>query len=320
VRKLAILVILGLFVAYCVLAHQSRTWYEVPDYEVLTLDILDGATESQWRSEAYASPRYERLAELAGRNYQLAEEVMVRGRTLAADTVLGREDLAAITAAGRRKVKVRDPAAIESFVGRGLRLRQDVRTTGGAVIGHAGEPVDKDFVDRYLAAQLQERLQRPAGHPNEIAVVGEGDVVGFNATVLMVILIFVGMTLALQELFWDPMVALIDRRQTEIREGTARLRENRTDAARLETERRDALRAMHQEFQDRLSQARTKSYEEADAILTEVRQDLQKKREQANRELTAALQSAEEELRAQIPALTEAIEKRFVESGAQPQD
>ncbi|MFW5856501.1 MAG: hypothetical protein ACOCX4_01375 [Planctomycetota bacterium] len=292
-RKLVVLVVLVVFGAYCVLAHQERIWYAVPGYETVQLDILGGATPTQWNAEAYGSRRYDRLNELARRGLQPAEiPPAAQGLGLAPDRPLQREDYEALVAAGVTELPVRDPARIAAFADKRLHARQNMTTAEGEVVVTEGAELDKAAIDRLLAAGL-----------DRVAVVGSGDVVGFNATVFLVVLIFVGMTVALMDIFWDPMTALIDRRTAEIREGAQCLRTNRLERERIEREREDGLREVHQDYQTRLRAARQKTFAEVDAMVDKATNELKGQREQTARERRKALAEAEEQLRAETPAL-----------------
>lgn len=292
-RKLAIAVILAIFVVYMGLAHSARTWYDVPQYEVKTLRVLGGISPGQWRKERFASQRYERLSVLESERYQLAEPVAALG--LDEGRTLTMEDYESLVADGVYEVEVKDPAALLAMADKDLMLRHAVEDDG-TVVGRAGEVIDKALLDDLIAAGVE-----------EMPVVGAGQVVGFNATVLMVILIFVGMVLVLQEIFWDPMIGLLDKRLDEIREGVNLVRKNQEEATLLETERQDELRRLHHEYQQRLREERRRAFAETDGMMNEAHAELRQRRSEAEKELRAEMDRARESLREDAPAFTRAV-------------
>lgn len=294
-RKLAILAVLIVLALYLALAHHSQTRYDVPRYEVVELDILGAASLSQWQDERYSDERYERLNALAGRQYQPAKTLRANGRTWTTETVLGEDDYRALVAAGMTELTVRDPSAVHAFVNLHLRLRQDV-VENGQVIGRAGWAIDKALVDRALAADRE-----------TLPVVGAGAVVGFNATVYMVILIFIGLALALQEVFWNPVLVHMDRRRTQLEGGVERARENEKRAEAMETERQEKLRDLHHAYQGHLRTAYREAMTEANGMVARTVAQMNQEHQEALQELGTAAQSAREELEAEIPALAETI-------------
>lgn len=299
-RKLVVIVVLVIFGAYCFLAHEARTWYAVPEYETKTVDILGGASIDQWNREIYASKRYDRLSSLSRERLQPVRVPQgAEGLGLSPDRPLERDDYEALVEAGITELEVRDPAALIGFADRRLRARQPATQDGDPVV-REGAVLDKATLDRLLDAGIE-----------RVAVVGAGDVVGFNATVWMVILIFIGMTAALTDIFWEPMTELIDRRTAEVREGAQCMRTNRLERERIDRERREELRAIHHEYQDRLRAARRETFTEVDRMTDKAFTELKNERERVDRELRKALAEAEAALRDEAPALAREVAARL---------
>ena len=300
--------ILLVFLLYCGAAQRNQSWYRVPEYRVVELNILGRATPTRWQSPAYASARHEQLSTLGKRRYQPVEPIGPPRlpRVVGCSQVLTRDDLEELVARGVHTVRVRDPAAILRFADRGFVVRQDISAPQGAgrgeerVVATAGEPVTKEVVDRCLEANV-----------TRMPVVGAGDVVGFNATMLMVVLIFVGMTLVLTDVFWEPVMVLIDSRQVLVADGRKAVRANAREARDAQAERERRLRAMRDAYQERMRKARSRAMHEVDTILHRTRVHLKRMREEAASRLHASAARAEAQVRDELPALADSLVQRI---------
>ncbi len=303
-RRACILVILAVFVLYCIAAQRRRNLYRLPHYREVRLSICGGATPAQWASPDYAAQRYQRLSDLEKRRLQLLEPVPAPVGA-AVDPIksaqpLTREHYERLVSENRLEITVRDPAALYRFADRGLRLREDVSAARGSDVpqrlGTAGEPVSKALLDRCLRAGL-----------THVRVVGAGDVVGFNGTVFMVVLIFVGMTLALTEIFWDPMLALVDQRRAAISAGRQARRSNAQVAKQIDTEQREQRQTMRDAYRERLSEARLTALKETEAINRRTREHLKRLREEGNADLHTSVHRARQVLSSDVAELADAL-------------
>lgn len=297
-RKAILVIILAVFAAYCWLAYANQSWYDVPEYVERTVflpgDVLENGA---WDADANSAARFSRLSELRNMQLQPAEAVDVPGfGTFSSDETLDSEQLDALIRAGTHELAVRDPVNILAMASRAMRLRQDVKDADGAVVAGAGEPVDKDVLDRCIAAGVE-----------RIPVVGAGDVVGVNATVFMVILIFIGMVMFLQEVFWQPAMRLVDGRAAEIDAGAKNVRENRDLAETIETERRRLSAEAQREGRARIQEVAREGLTEADAAMKDAREKIAAMREETRREIDESVAAAEEALRAEIPGIADEI-------------
>jgi len=309
VRRLYVAIILGVFVAYCVAAHRNQGKYRLPRYELVEFHILGGATPTQWARPAYASQQYDRLRSLEQRGLQPVQALagLRDGRDVTPDQALTSEDFKALVARGAYTVCLRDPVAIRKLAARALRLRQAVHKPGdpSCSLGAEGSPVTKELVDRCLAQGL-----------TSIQVVGEGDVVGFNATVFMVVLIFTGMTLVMKDVFWEPMMSMLDARAAKVDEGKRLLRENVDRARQIEERQRQELRQIRDDYRQRMSEARTEAMKEVDVIMRGTRVQTRRMREEAAVALHRSLRDARNALRYEVPSLAQEVVRRVGGSGA----
>lgn len=254
-RKLAVLAIGAIFIIYLVLANQNQTLYTVPEYSEKTLNIYGDISPKQWNEERSGAIKQERLTQLNAQQYLLAEDISAEGRTWPAHTQMRNADYTALVEAGKTEILVLDTADVRSLVELRLRARNDVTDKSGNVVLGAGTLLDRDAVEGLMNNDIA-----------RVGVVGEGQVVGFNATLIMVIVIFVGMALVLEMIFWQPMMDFMDKRNRELREGTQAMRDNRVEVENIAEAREQGIRQIHQEFQQRLTEARRESMSEADKI------------------------------------------------------
>ncbi|MHC4886846.1 MAG: ATP synthase F0 subunit B [Planctomycetota bacterium] len=301
-RKLAILIIVVLVMAYLVMAHQRQHRYTVPAYTVEKIDILNGATPTQWKSEAYASTRHKRINELGKMRYQPSESLTVNGRTLQPSDTLTTDDFKALTLIDsealteKRWLTVRDGSPLRNFADRKLRLRTRVSLGDTGTTLSAGTEIKKAELDQLLAAGV-----------NEISVVGSGAVVTVNATAILVILVFVAMALILQGMFWEPMMKLMHGRRKELEDGAEYLKNNVTEAETLEHDRTDRLRTIHRACLKEVADARHQAMEESEVIIKEMRHKMHTMRQDAEEELEKTMAAAEKQVQDDLPQLAEAI-------------
>jgi F0F1-type ATP synthase membrane subunit b/b' len=229
------------------------------------------------------------------------------GRLEATRTLTAR-DYEQLVRNGILRLRVRDPAALRAFAERDLHLRNDVAPAAGASpVGSAGDKVTKDLLDRCIAAGV-----------THIPVVGSGDVVGFNATVFMVILIFVGMTLTLTEIFWNPVTALLDTRRHEIAAGKRAAAENARQSERMEAERLEKRRRTRDAYQHQVSSAKSEALGEANRILRHSQVHLRRVREDAGTRLHLAVREARDALQAEVPGLAERLVEKIAGADGEP--
>ena len=289
-RKLILAAIVLVLVGYVVLVFRRGPTFAVPGYETVAvaLEAPGSGPEAQAAFE-------ERLLALDTRRLQPAETLSAGGETFPPEKALRREDYRALLEAGRIDLTLRDPAAIKAFADRRLHLRQDV-VRDGETLAEAGALLDKDLLDRLNAAGVE-----------RIGVVGKGDVVGFNATALMVILIFIGLLLALDAIFWQPVMAIVDKRRREVAEGQKLVRRNREREGEIEDERREHLRAISKGYQETLRKTRQGTLEEAEKIVDEAWQEMKTMRDARILELREVHREAEEELNRKLPEFAETV-------------
>ena len=210
-------------------------------------------------------------------------------------------------ARGTHVLRVRDPVDILRFADRGFVVRQDIAvpqsdgSAGARVVAAAGQPVTKEVVDACLEADV-----------SRLAVVGSGDVVGFNATMVMVVLIFVGMALVLTGVLWEPVMALTDSRQALIAEGRAAVRANAEETRDAQAERERRLREMRDAYEERMRKARGEAMHEVDTILRRTRVHLKRMREEAVAGLHASAAQAEGQVREELPGLADSLVQKIL--------
>jgi F-type H+-transporting ATPase subunit b len=284
VRNLVVTAIVLIFAIYCYLAYASKHNYNMPAYQTEAVDILDGASLRQWQSEQWATKRYDTLSNLEKKFYQLP----------GSQTALKAKDFKALVAEGKTKLDLLNPGEILSFIGKGLRLRNDITIGSETII--AGTRVDKALLDRLIDNKVP-----------SVAVIGSGGVVDFNASVFMIILIFVAMALVLEQIFWKPVMELVDRRKREVEEGIDALRFNKVEEEKIEKDKLDKMREIRSEYQELLYKEKQKTMVEADKISGKAHGEMKGMREQAAEELKKTITETEESLRKELPALAEEI-------------
>lgn len=307
-RRIIVIGILLVFLVYCVLAFRRQALYAVPPYRVSTLDIRAGATSTQWDSPEYASERHQCLGAYERRLLQLKESVELGddGR-LDAGRVLTAADYERLLQNGIEQVDILDPADMLSFSERDLHLRNDIASPApgeepaALLIASAGDKVTKELLDRCIDAGI-----------TSIPVVGAGDVVGFNATVLMVILIFVGMTLALTEIFWEPTLAHMNARREEIEAGLQATATSASLNAQLEETKLERRRAIRDGYQKTISEAKTDALSEANRILRHARNHFRQVREDSMTSLHQEVSDANAALTAEVPVLADMLVEKIV--------
>ncbi|MBN2711543.1 MAG: hypothetical protein JXR97_03795, partial [Planctomycetes bacterium] len=136
-RKLFILAVVAIFVAYCFAASKSMVTISVPNYKTIELDIFDGKTTQAWEEDK--TFQAQRLTHLERSAYQPLESgLVVNGKTFDRDSndKLKARVYEEIIAANNGKppvITVRDPKHINEVVQKGLIFRDDVKLPDGKV-------------------------------------------------------------------------------------------------------------------------------------------------------------------------------------------
>jgi len=308
VRKLIILIVVVVFGLYCWQAGQRYTLIDLPHYQEIEVDLLDGKTLRAWDDPAYASAQAEHLSDLETHRYQpLAEGFSLSDGTIyTAGSTLHAKDYAKIIDDRRTStvapLKLRDPSALWAVDARHYSVRNPMAFTtveGENVSLNGGEKLTKILIDK----MLQSSTSIPS-----LGIIGHGDVVSPEAgTMAMVILIFLALVMGLKDVLWDPILAIVDERQKDLEEGTSLSRKNRDEQKKLDQERREKFAEARKEYMDKLNGVQREAMKEADEILAKARHDAHKIREESSKELEKELESAESSLQKQVDVLANEI-------------
>lgn len=296
-KKLFILLVLGVFAAYCHGAYHAYGTIPTARYADMTLDIM-GMSPAAWVKDPTAAR--DRLNALARSQYYpplagYAEPALAE-LGLDPDTPLTVADYQAILehAPGHaRNLPVRDPAALLAVVDQRLRLREPIQV--GETEYPAGTPVTMAVADA-LSHVERER----------IPVVGQGSPIGFElGTMMMTILIFLALVMALRLVLFDPILKIMDEREKEIADGVALAKRNREETERLAAERKAAFSAMRREHLANLSRTQQEAMKEADVILKEAKTEAHRIRDNAHHEFRQWRHAAEPEVMKEVDAFAD---------------
>lgn len=296
-RKLFILLVIGLFALYMYGVSQNFMLRNVPKYKAEKIDLLGGKTPQAWNSDDCATFREKHLSKLEEKRYQCQTEgLTIAGVTYTSETILKKRDYKKMIGENPKQpivVTLRNPAAIYAFAKNHYELRDTVAGQKAGVV------LSKEVLDHIIASP--DKISR-------ISIIGHGDVVSFQLpSMIMVMLIFMALLFALKIVLWGPLLQIIDSRKKEIEKGASLVNENINENDNLVNERKKRLGEMRKEYLANLSEIQGKAREEADVILDAAHKEVHQIRVKANRELAAQIEKAEKELRAEIPEFSRQI-------------
>ncbi len=318
-RKLFIIAVFIIFAAYCWAAYRNYTYVRVPDYKVVKIDLLGGHTPDAWRgpspetdkegSKAAERARRQYLRTLEARKPQPVPGIPIRvgERVLPVDKPLDKDALAALAeqalATGNTTIEVRDPAALISLAKKDYLIRNRIYSNN-QVLFQGGEPLDKEAIDRLLAAGIR-----------RVAIIGNGQPVAPQpASMLMIMLIFLALAFALKDTLWEPILALIDKRKHDLERGNEIARSNRA----MEKEMRDEINSLRiryrREYMARLSAARSEARKEAEMIMAQAHEEARKLRQETVEKINEQVALARAGLQNQIPELAREIAEQVTRS------
>ncbi len=112
---------IAVFALYCWASVEYQNQVDVPDYRMVTVDVLGGKTRQQW--DADKGDQFQRLIALENKRYQLPAGATLKltmpdgtAKTLSDDVPLTSEDFSALIGAstvdGKVALELRDPTAI----------------------------------------------------------------------------------------------------------------------------------------------------------------------------------------------------------------
>lgn len=298
VRNLYVILVIAVFGAYCYFATIRQNHFAVPESRIETVEIVHGASPDHFLSEPYASRRYAYFSALEKRHLHPTKLLELKNRDVQLHDVLNVRDFQELAESGVYQLEVRDPEAVLAFAGRGFILRQDLKTPEGVVLGTAGQHITKKMMEDAAEAQVP-----------EVVVIGQGDVVGVNGTLIMVLLIFTAMVMVLKGVLWDPLCQLLDTREEELRAGQKYIRTNRDEQKKLEAEQLERHVEVRRAGHAVVAAARREGMIEAEKIMGVAREEAYRKRTHAEQALLEALADAEKVVRADMPTLLTTIRK-----------
>jgi F-type H+-transporting ATPase subunit b len=283
-------------------AWQNRV--DMPRYRVVEVSLTGDRTPEQWNQDA--AFRNAHLERLAGRRYQPVQEKALRladGTVFPPDRPLTRANFEALARdrvahGGDTNVELRDPAALYAFASQRYRLRNPLPALGAP----GGEAVDKAFLDRLIDADVP--FIHIVGYANPISLQ--------PGTIVLVTLIFLALVAALQGLYWEPILRIVEERKRETDEGAALAKSNQAALARLEDDRARRLLEARRSRLERILDARAKAKAEADMITHDARDRERALKRNAMAEIRSASQTAREQLRADIPRLAREIARQVL--------
>jgi F0F1-type ATP synthase, subunit b len=312
VRRVFIATGIAIFLVYCWASVAYQNEVRVPDYKLVTVDLLGGVSRQEW--DANQQGQFQQLMELEGRNYQLPEDAVVHawpGRhrpapdgVVPVDQPLGSEDFTHFInekpGEAPVMVRLRDTGAFTSLIGRNYLLRDtlyDPEHPDGPPLFTGGTPLDKDTLDK----------MRVLGY-RSITVTGHGSTVSFQlGTALMIAVIFLTLVAALKPVLWEPFMVLLEKRRREMDMGSEAERQNQQDAVRYEEEKRARTMQMHREVQSLKMAGQNQIAREAGEIVKTARDSEKATKLAGLSRLARESEEAKFRIEEDIPALAEAV-------------
>ena len=144
------------------------------------------------------------------------------------------------------------------------------------------------------------------------AVEGPGGLFDFNATLPLMAIQFVLLTVVLTFLLYKPVAKVLDERESYISTNLTEASEKLLKADELYTQYEEQLKSARLDAQSVVSKAESEAKETVASEITQARADAAKLIEQTNKELEAQKSLALEKLETQVDELSQLIKDKLL--------
>ncbi len=118
----------------------------------------------------------------------------------------------------------------------------------------------------------------------------------------------------LRKFFWSPLLEMMEERREEIKGDLAEAEEAREEAEALRSDYREQLQQAREEAQKIINEASEKAEEQREAIIAQSRKEAQSLREEARKAIRREKERAFEELRAEVADLAVMATRKIIEA------
>lgn len=208
----------------------------------------------------------------------------------------------ALTSAGVTVISVAGPdgKAVKDTVGTNLVQRQvkfhDASLPAGTRLTEA---LWKEILRSEVALRKAENEEAI-----RVYVKGAGGIIAFDATLVFVVINFLGLLVILYLLLWDPILKMLDDRAASIKGDLENAAKAREDAASLKGKYQQLLIGSKQERQELIAEGRKEGQAERQRIVDAARQEADKVIDRTRQELEAAAEKVRRDLVREIGGLS----------------
>ena len=150
------------------------------------------------------------------------------------------------------------------------------------------------------------------GAPNKAWITGSANVVGFDMTLILIALNFVGLLAILRVLLWDPILKALDNRAEGIRTELETARSTRTQADELLVKYNTQLDDAREQRQKLINDGRSEGEQERERIVAEARDEAQQALDRGRGEIDAELNGARATLKREVGAMAVGLAERIL--------
>jgi F-type H+-transporting ATPase subunit b len=183
----------------------------------------------------------------------------------------------------------------------------------------AGTHAPEALWNEVLAAEAELRTARD-DLDDTVYVAGGGDIMGFDATLILVVVNFLGLLVLLYLLLWEPIMNLLDERAATIRDDLEGAAQKHAEANSLKGKYERVMLASKQERQGLIDEGRKEGEAERERIVGEAREEAEKIVARTREELEAAAEKVRGDLRREIGGLSVSLAERILAREVRPED
>lgn len=149
--------------------------------------------------------------------------------------------------------------------------------------------------------------------PLIVYVAGAGDIMGFDLTLIFIVLNFLGLFVLLYLLLWDPITAMLDGRAETIKTDLETASRSREKAGVLKTRYDRLILDSKQERQSLIAEGRAEGQSERQRLVEAARDEADKIVARTREELEAAAEKVRRDLQAEIGGLSVQLAERILD-------
>ncbi len=219
-----------------------------------------------------------------------------------------------LDAARAKAFNAADVATVRLADGRQVDTDAAVGEELGVMTLPAGTKITEELWTQVLAPESSARADE------DLAVTGDGNIIGFSLNLAFTVMNFVGLLCILYVFVWDPVLEMLDKRADTIRGDIEDARRRREEAKGLRAKYAELMQGAKKEREELVAAGQRDGESERQKIIERARGEAEKIIQQARGEIGAEAERARKDLRREVGGLSAEIAAEILRRELRPED